>query len=415
VSLVTTGALGLAVSAGLLAGVSTEAGATTSGVTKNSITVGGIVIKTSASGYTTSATTTGFKAAITQQNQAGGVYGRKINFVGTLDDQLTPSTDLAVTHRLVDQYHVFAVAPINTAVFSAGGTYLQQQGIPYFGWGTTEIFCNNQYGFGFNGCLDSTSSADKISTAPGGLMASVYKKAGTNPKGLTAAVVGNSSAGNVAALPGQRKAFEASGFNVVYGTATIPATAAVADWSPWVNPIMTSNNGKPPAVVYAFGSTTEANGLSTALKAAGYKGKFLDAVSYSNQTLSNPQLLSETQTRYTWLPVAPFNAPNAGVRSMVKALVAVGMTKSKLTQTAAIGYWTGKLFIAALQKAGQNLTHASFLKAANHLTYGVTGAYGPVSFPAQHTNASPCGAMVQLKGKRFIPTVPLTCYLNVSP
>ena len=62
-----------------------------------------------------------------------------------------------------------------------------------------------------------------------------------------------------------------AGFNVVYNKADIPTTAS--DYTPYVQQLMTSNNGKPPQAI-GCQLTAQCIPMWTALKNAGYTGTY---------------------------------------------------------------------------------------------------------------------------------------------
>jgi hypothetical protein len=74
------------------------------------------------------------------------------------------------------------------------------------------------------------------------------------------------------------------------------------------------------------------------------------------------------------------------------------------------GYWSADLFLAAVQKAGKNLTTASLMKAANtKFTYEVADTVGPTTFPRAHSLPTPCGALVSSNGTAYAVKVPYAC------
>ncbi len=120
-------------------------GHTTTGVTATEIHVGAILYKAFyADGIT------GFMARVKKENDAGGIYGRKIVLDAQLDDGQVESQDITAAKTLVQQDNVFAVAPVFTAAFS-GAAYLNANKVPFFGWSVQPIWCNLDWGFGFWG------------------------------------------------------------------------------------------------------------------------------------------------------------------------------------------------------------------------------------------------------------------------
>ena len=71
-----------------------------------------------------------------------GIHGRTIDFVGMKDDKISAQTSAQLARELVQQDQVFALAPVVSPVFGAGD-FLEQEGVPYLGWGVTAAFCGN--------------------------------------------------------------------------------------------------------------------------------------------------------------------------------------------------------------------------------------------------------------------------------
>ena len=107
------------------------------GFTANSITIEGDVDKTSASGQSEALAELGAKARFARANAEGGVNGRKINYLGSADNKLDPAQDLPTVKKIVEQDKAFAIVPMVSPVLAAGGTYLVNNKVPFFGWGIT--------------------------------------------------------------------------------------------------------------------------------------------------------------------------------------------------------------------------------------------------------------------------------------
>jgi len=392
-----------------------NSGSSALGVTANSIAVGGLIEKTSATGYSEKDAEIGAQAYFNTVNSDGGVYGRKINYVAGLDDGGSPTQDLTQAQALVQENHVFAVDPVATATFDGASGYLVSKNVPFFGWGVAPGFCNNSVGFGYSGCLIPSTPTDQVGTTPAGLITDLLKQQGTYKKGMTVGLVAEDDTAGTFGITVSKAAFVADGYKVVYDQATIPATSATSDWSPYVNAIMTSNNGKPPDIMYYVTVLPNTIGLSEALKSAGFKGVGLDATSYDPSVVTEAQSRSASQGRYTWTGgYAPFEANTPATQAEKAAIEKIiGPTSGPLSEQYSVGYWSAALFVAILKKTGPNLTTASFLKTANtDFSYGVPGGLGTVQYPQDHTETAPCGALVQISGAAFVQKVPLTCYTD---
>src|ERR1700722_12876877 len=99
----------------------------------------------------------GFRARIARFNRNGGLGGRKIKFIGVLDDNLTPSTSATHTQQLVLDNHVFADAPFESEVCEAGqGRLLAENRTPFVGLGICGAWsATNRWGYAPAGYLSN--------------------------------------------------------------------------------------------------------------------------------------------------------------------------------------------------------------------------------------------------------------------
>lgn len=381
------------------------------GFTSSSITIEGSVDKTSASGQSEALADLGAKARFNRANQQGGVNGRTINYLGSLDNKLDASQDLPTIKQIVQQDKAFAVVPVVSPVLAQGGTYLVQNKIPFYGWGITPSFCNNQEGFGYTGCLVPLTKSDQVSTASAGL---VEKLLGIpNGKGKTVAMISEDDVAGQFGVKVIEAAFVADGWKVTYAKSTIPSASPVTDFSPYAQAILTSNGGKAPDVMFHVTTVPNTVGLTTALNNAGFKGVQVNAVTYDPKILASstgPALNNE----YVFIQYASFQSNSAANQQMLKDVQAVDPSQKELTQDIAIGYYSADIFLHALQKVGKNLSRSALLAAANDgSTYNVPGGIGPISFPNNHQNSVPCGSLVQIQNDKYVQKVALTCFKNV--
>lgn len=190
------------------------------GISANSIKIEGDIVKTSAVGYSQRLADIGTKARFNRANQEGGVNGRKIDYLGSLDNKLDPSQDLSTVKQVVQQDHAFAIVPMLSPQLAQGGQFLVQNKIPFYGWAVTPSFCNNDVGFGFTGCLVPTKGSDQVSTVSAGLMDKLLGI--PNGKGKTVAMISEDSTAGTFGIKVIQAAFVADGWKVVYSKATIP-------------------------------------------------------------------------------------------------------------------------------------------------------------------------------------------------
>lgn len=388
-------------------------GATAPGVTADSVRVGGVGTNSSAGtgNQGKSGSGLGAQARFERANAEGGVAGRDIEFVGMKDDTGDAPRSLQVTRELVQKDDVFAVVPVTSPVFQSGGDFLVENKVPFFGWGITPAFCNNDFAFGFNGCLVPTQPDNEVSTAAGGLVADLVAGEGGVPAGTTVALIAEETPGGTFGVMVMKAAMIAAGLDVVYSESPIPANQAISDWSPYVQAIMTADGGQPPDVMFHVTLPNNSVALGTALDRAGFDGIQVDAVSYNPQRLQDAESRQALQGRYVFLPFAPFETDSVAVDQMIEDLAAVGVDREDLTQDMAIGYWTADLFVAALAATGEDLTRETFLATLNGgFTHDVPDGVGQITYPDGHRVAGACGSLVQVDGEAFEPTIPLTCY-----
>jgi len=365
-------------------------GSTTTGVSATEIRVGAIYYKLFYGDGLS-----GFQARIKKENDAGGVFGRKISVVAALDDGQDNSTDLTAAKTLVQQDNVFAVAPVFTAAFSAA-SYLNDNKVPFFGWSVQPSWCGLNWGFGFwgNDC-DET----KLPVTGNFVLAEQSLFPDKTAKGKAIAVVAEDNdsarveADDVAAI------WNSNGSKVVETDATIPSPpAVVGDYTPYAEKIMTSNGGKPPDLVEIIGSVSDTLQLYKKLQQLNYAGVVQDFDLY------DPHFAANTKGLVTNIQLEPFEAASQvpAVQTMITDLKAYDPNIS-LSQPSAAGYWTADFLIQALKKAGQNLTREALYNAINSgFTYDYNGGGGvPVQWPLGHQYIQVGTGYVQANGTGF--------------
>ncbi len=381
------------------------------GFTANSITIEGDVDKTSGSGQSEALAELGAKARFNRANQEGGVNGRMIKYLGSADNKLDPAQDLPTVKKIVEQDKAFAVVPMVSPVLAAGGTYLVNNKVPFFGWGITPAFCNNTVGFGYTGCLVPLTKSDQVSTASAGLVEKLLNI--PDGTGKTVALISEDDVAGQFGIKVIQAAFVADHWKVTYSKSILPSTSPTTDFSPYAQAILTSNGGKAPDVMFHVTTVPNAQGLSKALSDSGFKGIQMNAVTYDPKYLTG-SAESDLNNEYVFIQYGAFEDNTAANTQMLKDVQAVDSGQKALTQDIAIGYYSADIFLHDLQKAGKNLSRASFLTVANDgSTYSVPGGIGDISFPSAHQNSVPCGSLVQITPNKFLPKVPLTCFKNV--
>ncbi len=339
------------------------------------------------------------ESAIHRENDAGGVNGRTFDYLGVRDDDGDPASNLTAATRLVQQDQVFAIVPTVTQDLGAV-TLLNEQKVPYFGWAISSNFCGNVYGFGFTGCVfppggGTTSNAwgVLVKTALGSQV----------PKPSAVLLTENTPSGQVQ-LRNLSAAVKSAGISVAAATSNLPVPAA-GDYVGLATTVLSANGGKPPDVVFVVGGYGNIVETQKALREAGYAGLFTDAIEY------DPDLVAVSPAPAVMLQTAAVEtAPTNPAMQQLVADVQKVAPGQPIDQSVVAGYWSADLFIAAVKRAGKNLTVDSLLKRANKdFTYKVPDSVGPTKFPAAHNEPTPCGSLVRSDGTAFKALVPYTC------
>jgi ABC-type branched-subunit amino acid transport system substrate-binding protein len=370
-------------------------------VTSTEIRVAGIEAKSLWAG-----TEVGAQARFNRENQAGGVYGRKINLVETADDKLDPTTDVQETKRIVAQDNIFAVTPVMTITFG-GGTYLASEQIPFFGWGISPQFCGNKWGFGITGCV--VQSDPKLGTSSLPIMAARMLNKPT--QGLAMAQIAEDTAAASGSLAVVENTATQVGSKTVYSQAPIPAPpATVGDFTPYVQAIMKSNNGGPPDyVLLLLASPSNILGMQKGLQNAGFTGPIINTLTYS------PQLVAASKGGTVYVQAAPIEAASTTppVAQMISDIQQVQPASSPISLYEEYGYWQADMFIQALKLAGKDLTRASLQAAAYKMTYQEPNTIGPTTYPAASEQPGVCGDLVTSDGTKYAISLAYNCaYVN---
>jgi ABC-type branched-subunit amino acid transport system substrate-binding protein len=359
--------------------------------------------------------TQGFEAGIYRFNKAGGLDGRKITYVGFLDDAFSPATALTDVQQLVQKDHVFAVVPFNneTATQSVS-TFLSQNKTPLIGYGVTPPFIDNPWAWSING--DYAKGKTTATTAIVELLSALHKKGSQ----LKFAIPANDGASSVNAVNEIKTAIESSGAKVVYDATNIPPVGTT-NYQPYAQAIISSGAN---AVFDALGNA-DAIGVTAALKQDGFKGPNLNGVTYfpDTQLASNPSEDSALQGSYVSnsMPATEDNTP-ATIQA-IKDLKAVG-APPYLTTGVSIGYWSAQLFIAMLKateaKVGSaaKVTPEAVYRTVNAgFTYkgALAGGLASEKFPYAEHYGTTCYGLLQIEGTKYVDVAKYQCTGKLIP
>lgn len=363
----------------------------------------------------------GFRAGIYRFNKAGGLDGRRIQFLGVLDDGFSPQTSLSNAQKLVQNEHVMAVMPLDSAVdTSATGQFLAANKTPFIGWATSSAYAEEpRWGYGINGFGTSTkfvglTQFKQILAATGNT---------STPRKVKIAFIAEDIAEGINANNSEAKAAAYLGMKVTYHQGPIPITGTTS-YAPYAQALISSGAN----VVYETLDSADSIGLAAALKGAGFKGVIVNALTYyPGQLASQPNEASALNGVYVNNPF-PLNQNNTpAVQRAERDLIATGQ-KPYLTAGVSQGYWTAiffeQLLRETLKSVGGNpakVTGAAMQKvvtSSKGYTYTdpIPGGIGSETFPAASTIPTGCETMVKTVGTTYKQVSPYQCLgvLNVT-
>ena len=351
----------------------------------------------------------GARARIERANRDGELE-HKIEFVGVKDDAADQATNAKEARDLVLNDKVFAILPFVTQVAAGSGAFLNDEKVPFIGWGFTPSSCTT-YGVGDTGCIGP--GAQKLDLSLSTPLADVLGGA----EGKTAVVFAENYAGSDDNLNNMVKVFENSGFDVVLADGSLPPDTAgpVTDFSPYVQKVMTADNGNPPDLMVNNTNFGNAIGMTGALNAAGFKGAQVNYVSYVPGLLeAAPDLAQALEGTYIVQQGTGAQAAGGPSWDQIESdLKAVGA--EPFVQLGTIhGYASADMFIQVIKKLedeGKDITPENFAAVFDgDWTYpGMEGAIGTAAFPESRTSANNCSSMVQVTDGAYVPVTPLTC------
>lgn len=370
----------------------------TRGVTDTTIKVGGLLTSSGPTAALFGDAELGARARFERANTEGGVHGRTIDFVGAEDDGLDPARQVDAARRLVSD-EVFAVVPLLSSIQSFRDP-LCDAVMPHFGWGISGAWCHTTVGFPVTGCL-TTDEPRYTAASFGSILRSLLE--GTDN---TVAFVGNEDEAARTGISVLSGALEGAGLETVYAENLLSPTAPIADASPIVNDVLTSNDGGPPATIYLITDFANTSAMTEAFSAAGYEGVILNAVGYDPR-LAEFAAFEGTYTTLQWMPFESTDV--AFVQQMTDDLDQYAPNASRGLVTAA-GYMAADMFLAGLDATGPDLTVDSFMATMNDdFTYSTPDFRGEAHFPANHSTSVPCGTVVAHEDQEYSAVAPLAC------
>jgi Periplasmic binding protein len=348
----------------------------------------------------------GFEAGIVRFNRSGGLDGRKIKFLGVLDDGFSAQTNLTNAQKLVENDHVMAVAPMISEVGGAAtGTFLAQGHTPFIGWAVNAGFAAApRWGFGING-LQINPAIQSMGGTKGLFGSTSKEKIAFTAENVAGAVSANNALAAVARL---------SGAHVVYQDAPI-AVLGTTSYAPYAQAIMASGAN----VAFETLDSADAIGLAAALKSAGFKGAIENGVTYYPGGLAGqPNEAAALDHVYVADTFPADENDTKSVKQEEKDLESVGQ-KPYLTSGVSVGYWSAILFEqmlkATLKSVGGDAAKVTGTTLDEMVNKGFTykdpipGGIGTEYFPAAEKIPTGCGTLLQVEGTTYRQVEPYGC------
>lgn len=372
------------------------------GVTATEIRVGAVVSKTNPIGVPFEDVVKGAQARFDAVNKEGGVFGRKLRIVTTIDDQARASKNVVAARSLVEEWKVFA-ALVATQAFQ-GAEVLARSGTPTFGYNIQLDWAKapNLFGaYGSYNCPDCPSvSPAYVAKQVGAKRAAIFAY-GSSPSAATCA---NSI----------RDAMSRWGTKVVVFDLSLSFGFSANDISGAVQ-AMKDNDVDFVATCMDLNGTVN---IKKALVAAGRPDvKFYAPQGYDTRTIE--QLGADLDGFHFPVQFIPFELAkdSPGMTEFVKAMRARRLDP---TENLLVGWVGASLLVKGIQDAGKGVTQRSVVDAINQLTRWTAGdMITPVNWEHAHGPAQPgdtgCFSYVAAQGGRFVPKwgakgAPLVCF-----
>jgi ABC-type branched-subunit amino acid transport system substrate-binding protein len=332
----------------------------------------------------------GAQARIKRFNDTNEIPGVKIEYVEYVEDKLDPAVALSEARRLVTSEGVFAL--VGDVSANNPGDYFEQQGVPYFGYAFDFTYCSDEpddtlWGFGYNGCLVPQHPKVMPDSAR---HIYAYAKEQTGKEHPTAALFSSDTESGKNTVKFQTAAVEGAGFDVVFAEGLVPPPP-VADYTPYVQSLLTADNGKPPDVLFCLLSA-DCIPMYAQLQANNYPGIF-------QHTLYSDLLVGLMKGTTSTTFAVPYNTVgNAALDQVIADIKAVKADQALETGSAA-GYYSTDMFIQALKTVAaegtEYITPANVRLAAAHQTWEIEGLVGPTRYPESTVKPIPqCSALV---------------------
>lgn len=314
-----------------------------------------------------SALGTGMKAGLTaafeEANKKGGVHGRKLKLL-SVDDGYEPAKSIAATKKLIEEDKVFSlIGPVGTPTSAATQPIATAAGVPFIGPFTGAGFLRNPK---FENVINVRGSYDAETEA-------WVRHLTEDLKIKKIAIFYQDDGFGRAGLSGFKKAMEKRGMEIAAEGTYERNTVAVK------SALLALRRAEPEAVVMvgAYKPSAEFIKLS---RMVGFNPVFVNVSFVGAKALAKE--LGEDGEGVIVSQVVPFpwDVSIKAIADYQAAMKAVD-PKAEPDFVSLEGYLVGRLTVAALEKAGKDVTRAGLLKTiketGNWDIGGVNLTYGP--------------------------------------
>jgi len=353
----------LAVAAGLLATITAGVAMAEDGVTADTIVFGQAAVFEGPASALGLGMRAGIQAAFEEQNAKGGVHGRKLKLVG-VDDGYEPDKSIAAVKKLIEEEKVFSlIGPVGTPTANAAQPVAQAAKVPYIGPFTGVMFLRDPKR---DNVINVRASYDAETEA-------WVRHLTEDLKIEKIAIFYQDDAFGRAGLSGFKKAMDKRGMKI-HAEATFERNTVAVK-----SALLTLKRAEPEAVVMVGPYKPCAEFIKLARK-IDFNPAFVNISFVGANALAKE--LGPDGKGVIVSQVVPFPwDPSLKVVADYHAALKVSNAKEEPGFVSLEGYLVGRLTIAALEKAGKDVTRESLLKTIRDTgTFdigGLTMTYGP--------------------------------------
>ena len=327
----------------------------------------------------------GVKAYFDMVNAAGGINGRKLLLPYNLDDGGNPSQFSQLSHALISQDHVFAVAGVATAFFQPG--LFTSAGIPTYGYNVTGNWSAAPNLFAAGG---SSLYYPGVDPEVAYLVDQVHAK--------SIAIISYNIPASSGACQAAETGLKAAGYNVSY------VDLNVTYGTPLTSDVQRMQQAGSDFVLSCMDVTGNIS-MARAIQQYGLKIHQLWLNGNDQSVLDS--YASLMQGIYFITSHVPFTAPTEYYPGLAQYLAAMNKYEPKYTydEVAIQGWESAALFAAGVKAAGSDLTQQRVVALTNQMTdFTANGLTTPTNWTTAHSGHSPrsCAAYIQVQGTRYV-------------